>query len=174
MTLEILVPLGLALLLIGLVLWVRSAQKQRDAGLPQGRVIYSDTGMWKKVEQPLYDPLLDLTGRPDYLVEQNGRWIPVEVKSAFAPAEPYDSHVLQLAAYCLLVERTMGRRPSHGILKYRNRTFSIDYTAALEDELIDLLSEMRLSQQRGEEERSHDLPGRCDRCGFRKICNQKL
>ena len=41
---------------------------------------------WGKLERPLYDQALDLTGKPDYLVQQNGQIIPVEVKSGRRPA----------------------------------------------------------------------------------------
>lgn len=172
----LLVPLALLLLLIaGVVFWL--AQRQRRAsGLPDGRVTYSDTGLWNKVERPLYDPIAGLTGRPDYLVElDDGQtMVPVEVKSGRAPAAPHDSHVFQLAAYCWLVERTEGIRPPYGILRYRDRTFTIDYTPALEQELELLLNEIRQHDKRGEVDRSHHEAARCARCGYRDICNQRL
>lgn len=171
-----LVPLALLLLFIaGMALWL--AHRQRLAsGLPTRRVTYSDTGLWNKVERPLYDPVSGLTGRPDYLVElDDGQTlVPVEVKSGRAPAAPHDSHIFQLAAYCWLVERTEGIRPPYGILRYRDRTFTIDYTPALEHELELLLNEIRRQEKRGEADRSHHEAARCARCGFRSICNQRL
>lgn len=166
--------IAIILLLAAVFFFRRSANLQQSSGLPPGRVVYSDTGIWKEVEQPLYDAMLRLTGRPDYLVEQNGMLIPVEVKSAWAPATPYEGHVYQLAAYCLLVEKTYNRRPTHGILKYRNRTFAIDYTKALEANLLDTLSDMRRYEKRGDAERSHEEPARCARCGFRSVCDERL
>ena len=56
--------------------------------------------------EPLYASGANLAGKPDYLVRRWRYVLPVEVKSGPAPAEPYRSHVLQLAAYCLLVEET--------------------------------------------------------------------
>lgn len=155
-------------------LWI-SARQRKAAGVPEGRLIASDTGSWKRLEKPLYDPETGLTGRPDYVVQQGEQIIPVEVKSGWAPPEPHESHLFQLAAYCLLVERAFGRRPSHGILHYRNRTFAIDYTPQLENELLALLEEIRLqSARRAPAPRSHEEPGRCLRCGFRHVCDQKL
>ena len=166
--------LAILLLLAALfVIWLASRQR-RASGLPSGRVIYSDTDRWRKVEKPLYDPVSGLTGKPDYLVEENGTLIPVEVKSSRAPSLPHDSHVYQLAAYCLLVERTHRQRPPYGILRYRDKTFSIEYTPALQRELEDLLDEIRLQEKRGEADRSHQEPARCARCGFRSICDQRL
>jgi CRISPR-associated exonuclease Cas4 len=169
-----LLPLAGVLLLLALaVLWLARRQRQ-SAGLPSGRVIAADTGRWKRLEKPLYDSQSGLTGRPDYIVEQGGALIPVEVKSGWAPSAPRESHLYQLAAYCLLLERAGGKRPPYGILHYRNRTFAIDYTPALEAELHTLLDEMRAQQRRGEAARSHSEPGRCAACGYRGICEQKL
>ncbi len=170
-----LIPLaGLLLALALLALWL-AARQRKAAGLPEGRVIAADMGRWKRPEKPLYDAETGLTGRPDYLVEQRGVLIPVEVKSAWAPAEPREGHLFQLAAYCLLVERSSGKRPPYGILHYRNRTFAIEYTPGLEAELRALLDEMHEAQQRrGEAHRSHEEPSRCARCGYKGVCEEKI
>jgi len=156
-----------------LLLWW-GRRKRQAAGIPPGRVVYTDTGAMRKVEKPLYDAELNLTGRPDYLVKRKGHWIPVEVKSGWSPSIPYESHVLQLAAYCLLVEKATGKRPPYGILKYRNRSYEIEYTQNLENDLMNLLVDMRQQMRRGEASRSHDASARCARCGYRTICDQAI
>jgi CRISPR-associated exonuclease Cas4 len=172
--------LALALLLVGLLVLYLASRQQRRTGLPPGRVIYDDSRRGGKLEEPLYDSQYDLVGKPDYILEEDGVQIPVEVKSTLAPAQPYDGHVLQLAAYCLLVHRTRGVRPSHGILRYRNRSFAIDYTPELEARLISALEEIRSIRQEsvkkryGGPERSHHSSARCARCGYRSVCNQAL
>jgi CRISPR-associated exonuclease Cas4 len=166
--------LAVVLAVAAVIFLLVAGRRQQAAGLPPGRVIFTDTRGWQPTEKPLFDALHALTGKPDYLVEQNGRVIPVEVKSGFAPEQPHESHVFQLAAYCRLVEYTTGKRPPYGILRYRNRTFAIDYTPALEQQLIDLLTEMRQEARRGPLDRSHEESGRCARCGFRSVCDQKL
>jgi CRISPR-associated exonuclease Cas4 len=170
----ILLYVAAALFIIALILLWQSGQTRRAAGLPGGRVIYTDTRAWSKVEKPLYDNGLMLTGKPDYLVEQNGRLIPVEVKSGRAPQAPYDSHIYQLAAYCILVERTMGSRPSYGIIHYEDRDFAVDYTHELENALLDILADIRRDERREEVSRSHESAARCARCGFRDICEERL
>ncbi len=164
----------LALFLVALIFFWQSSRQRRAAGLPGGRVIYTDTRAWGKVEKPLYDNSLMLTGKPDYLVEKNGQLIPVEVKSGHAPQAPYDSHIYQLAAYCILVEKTMGRRPPYGIIHYEDRDFAVDYTDELENALLDILAEMRRDERRAEVERSHESAARCARCGFRNVCEERL
>ena len=167
--------LSLFILLLALLFLWQSSRQQKSAGLPGGRVIYTDTRSWgAPLEQPLFDAKLGLTGKPDYLVEQKGQIIPIEVKSGRAPDSPYDSHIYQLAAYCLLVEKTYDTRPPYGIIHYENRDFAIDYTRELESALIELLADMREDNLKRDIRRSHEQASRCKRCGFRNACDQSL
>lgn len=163
-----------ALLCLAFIFFWQSDRQRKAAGLPGGRVIYTDTHGWNKLEKPLYYAALDLAGKPDYLIEKNGQIIPVEVKSGRAPDAPYDSHIYQLASYCLLVEKTYAKRPPYGIIHYENRDFAVDYTRELESSLLDLLSEMKRDERRKEIPRSHEQASRCKRCGFRDVCDQRL
>jgi CRISPR-associated exonuclease Cas4 len=165
-----------ALVMGGLGLWllIRSGTLRRQAGMPVGRVTYADTSAWDPCECPLFSSRYRLTGRPDYLVRTRQGVVPVEVKSSAAPQQPYLAHVLQLAAYCLLVEEQEGRAPPHGILKYRDRAFEIEYTPALRSELVEAIDDIRRDLQVRDVERSHDEPARCQGCGYRQQCEQRL
>jgi CRISPR-associated exonuclease Cas4 len=163
----------LFIILAVVLLWLSSRQRA-DAGLPGGRIVYTDTRAWGRIEKPLFSADLGLTGKPDYLVQQQAVLIPVEVKSGRPPEAPYDSHIFQVAAYCLLVERTYGRRPPYGIIHYSGRDFAVDYTPMLESALLDQLAEIRRDEARANVARSHESPGRCRNCGFSKICEQRL
>jgi CRISPR-associated exonuclease Cas4 len=165
---------ALFFLFLALIFFWQSGKQRREAGLPGGRVIYSDTGGWNEVDQPLYYQPLKLTGKPDYLVRQKQAIIPVEVKSGRAPKSPYDSHIFQLASYCLLVEKAYGKRPPYGIIHYKDRDFAIDYTPELEFTLMELLADMRRDERKNEVERSHEHRARCKRCGFKNVCDQSL
>ncbi len=166
--------IALAILFLAFIFFFRSDRQQKEAGLPGGRVIYTDTHGWGKVEKPLFYAALELTGKPDYLIEKNGQIIPVEVKSGRAPEAPYDSHIFQLASYCLLVEKTYGKRPPYGLIHYENRDFAIDYTRELESALIELLADMKEDDVKRDVPRSHEQASRCKRCGFRNVCDQSL
>ncbi len=168
------VYIALAFLVLAILFFWQSNRQRKAAGLPAGRVIYTDTRGWGKLERPLFYQALGLTGKPDYLIQQNGQIIPVEVKSGRAPEAPYDSHIYQLASYCLLVEKTYGKRPSYGIIHYNDRDFAIDYTQELESSLLMLLAEMRRDEHKKDVPRSHEQVARCARCGFRKVCDQRL
>jgi CRISPR-associated exonuclease Cas4 len=170
----------LLVVLAGILFW-QAGRRRKAAGLPGGRVIYSDTRGWGPVEEPLYDPDLGLVGKPDYLVQQGEVVIPVEVKTARRVHGPYDGHIFQLAAYCKLVEHAYGTRPPYGLLHYTSRgeagpgqTFAIDFTPELETALLDLLAEMRQHERKREVARSHESPARCAGCGYRGLCDQSL
>jgi CRISPR-associated exonuclease Cas4 len=167
--------IALLLILIGALVFWWGRRAQSDAGLPIGQVIYSDTSAWRSIEKPLFSRAHRLTGKPDYLVQQGREVVPVEVKSAHAPSGgPRRSHVLQLAAYCLLVEETYRQRPKYGIVKYADRMFAVDYTEALHRELLDVIAAMRDDLNRGLAERSHDEAARCTHCGYRHACTERL
>lgn len=171
----VLLGLGLALVILALVALWRGRRLWQNAGMPDGSVIYSDTGAWYAQDEPLLAADLKLAGKPDYLVQQaDGLIIPVEVKSKAAPSQPHEGHILQLAAYCLLVQRNYGVRPTHGILQYSDRAFSIDFTFDLEEAVLDLLMEMREGMLEPELDRSHRHAQRCRHCGFRAVCDQSL
>jgi CRISPR-associated exonuclease Cas4 len=162
------------LVIAAVVLMRLARQQKRKTGLPRGRIIYSDTQGWVRLERPLFDPELNLTGKPDYLVEHNGQVIPVEVKSSRGVIAPYDAHIYQLAAYCLLVMRHYGKRPGYGILHYPDKTFQIDFSNALEAEVTALVADMRSRDGVKNLDRSHQLPQRCSHCGYRFVCDQVL
>lgn len=167
-------PAAIITFIIALLLFWQAARQRKSAGLPGGKVIYADMHAWDPVEKPLYDPLISLTGKPDYLVKKGEQIIPVEVKSSRIDDSPYDSHIYQLAAYCYLVERETKIRPRYGILHYPNRTFRIDYTTEIEAALLELIAEMRYQERRTAVNRSHEAPQRCASCGFEENCNQSL
>jgi CRISPR-associated exonuclease Cas4 len=165
---------AIVLFFFAVILFWQANRQQRSAGLPGGKIIYSDTKDWGNVDKPFYDPMLGLTGKPDYVVKKRNQLIPVEVKSSRVTESPYDSHIFQLAAYCYLIEQKTGNRPQYGILHYPSRTFRVDYTQKLESALLDLISDIRYQERRTTVNRSHEVQQRCANCGYQENCNQSL
>lgn len=161
-------------LILALILFWRSSQRWHALGLPEGRILYSDTGIRRDLTEPLYDDELNLVGKPDYLVQSKEGLVPVEVKSGRTPSKPFDSHIYQLAAYCLLVYRNYRKRPAYGIIRYPRRSFAIEFTPQLESQLMALLGDMRYALGFQELHRSHEQSGRCSSCGFGQLCEEKL
>jgi CRISPR-associated exonuclease Cas4 len=166
---------ALLLLVVGGLALALSRRAHAASGLPAGRLVSADTSRWLPTTRPLFSKLHHLSGKPDYLVHSRRELIPVEVKSSRAPGDgPREGHILQLAAYCLLVAETEGRRPTHGIIKYADAAFKVDYTPALERSLLDTLRAMRQDKARGRARRSHTDFARCASCGYRHACDEQL
>lgn len=167
----------LLLLFLGLALLWLGRRTQRATGLPVGEVIYRDTGAWQQVEEPLISRRHGLVGRPDYLVrtEEQGQKliIPVEVKSRKRPAELYENHVLQLAAYCLLVEDNYSTTPPYGLLRYADATLKIPFTGQLRDQVLAAADGIRRAQRATSVARSHSDSARCWHCGYILSCGEQ-
>ena len=172
----LLLAAGLLTLLAVLTLAWLARRGQRRSGLPAGELVYADTARWAEVAQPLFSPRYRLTGKPDYLVEGEEGIIPVEVKHTAAPTggQAYASHVMQLAAYCLLVEDVLQRQPPYGLIHYRDATIRIPYDRALRAELLTLLDALRAASRADDVPRSHNDSARCGGCGVRHACGQGL
>ncbi|MEX1247493.1 MAG: Dna2/Cas4 domain-containing protein [Anaerolineales bacterium] len=162
----------LLFVLAALLLWL-SARQRSGLGLPGGRVLYEDSGAQRQLELPLFAEDLTLVGKPDYLVQSKQGLVPVEVKSGRTPKRPFQSHIFQLAAYCALVERNFAQRPPYGIIRYPQRSFTVEFTRQLEGQLLALLAEMRAGFGM-EMHRSHQVAARCHACGYGQLCDQHL
>lgn len=165
--------LALPLILLSLLMLFWGLRMRQQTGLPWAPVVYRDTG-GRIPERPLMARKLGLVGKPDYLLELRGQIIPVEVKPGRYATQPYESDLMQLAAYCVLVEETSGQAPPYGLLRYAERTFRMDYTDRVRDELLDILDEMRSTLDAEDCMRSHDQAMRCTGCGFRELCEDAL
>ena len=165
--------LPVLLLILGLVVLLLGQRTRAAAGLPEGEIVYDDSGAEEAV-RPLFSARYGLTGKPDYLLRRGGAIIPVEIKSGRGPAVPYESHVFQLIAYCLLVEEEYGAPPPYGVIRYADRAFEVDYTAAMKRALLLVLEDMRVQAGADDAARSHDEPHRCYVCGYRAVCDQRL
>ncbi len=169
-----LLVLGFALLIAGIWLLRRAGAMRRETGLPTGRVVSVDESGWAAPARSLFSHRHRLTGRPDYLVRQRRETIPVEVKPGRRADHPYAGDMLQLGAYCLLVEEALGRTPSHGLLKYANGVFRVDYTPGLRNAVLESVSAIRRDGLARDVEISHNEPRRCRACGVRDSCDERL
>jgi CRISPR-associated exonuclease Cas4 len=186
---NLLVILLFLLVVVAAFARIASRREARRSGLPAGALLYSDTGKpvgrlapvevgaeGVKQERPLVSNSLRLVGRPDYLIEADGHIIPVEVKSTASPpnGRPYDSHVAQLAAYCLLVEDVLGAQVAYGVIRYRDREARVEFTEELREQTLALIEEMRAASLEDDVHRSHEDPRRCAGCSMRDVCTESL
>lgn len=147
-------------------------QARTELNLQEGEIEYiDDQSLRPKVfESEKYG----LRGRPDFVVLEGDNHIPVEVKTGRVPQGPLFSHILQVAAYCLLLEEEYGSPPPFGILRYGNVQHQIDYEPDLREMLLKKLQEIRKAAESGEVHRNHNRPGKCRNCSRRDICPERL
>ncbi len=165
---------ALTLFVLSLLLGWIALRLRRRTGIPWVPVVASDMEGWQPAQRPLFAPRYALTGKPDYLLVVDGRYVPVEVKPERHAPRPYESDLMQLVAYCVLIEETMGQAPPYGLLRYADTTFRIPYTPTARATLLSTLNTMRSYLYAADCDRSHQIPQRCAGCGFVQICDQAL
>jgi len=178
---NILLPIGLGLLLLTIALLIlvhndRKYQRQRlieerrrVLGLPSGDLVYEDADGQGEI---LYSDQVPLVGKPDYVIKlSNGQLVPIELKLSVQNAtSPHSNHVLQVAAYCLILEDYSEVPPTHGVLRYADRDFTVEYTPTLRKKVIRLLSEMQNCDETRRPQLARQRPTKCRACTFQPIC----
>lgn len=178
---SILLSIGLGLLLAALALSILLLngrrfrrerlirEKHRMLGLPEGELVYEDAD---GQGEPLSSSAHPLAGKPDYVVKlPDGRPVPIELKPGVHDATaPYSNHIIQVAAYCLILEDYFEQAPTHGILRYADREFTVEYTPALKKKVIRLLTEMAKCSEKESPPLTKQRVTKCRACTFQPIC----
>jgi CRISPR-associated exonuclease Cas4 len=162
-------------LVIAILAWLLRREGVAQRHLLALKVRYADVGA--TYEQPsLVSARYGLSGRPDYLVRVDCGVVPVELKSGKSPrsGRPYDGHLFQLVAYCLLVEDVCQAFVPYGVIEYEDRSIRVEYTSALRKSLLGLLEQIRTAKRGGEFHIDHNRPGKCRSCGFHETCGESL
>lgn len=171
------IPVVICILLFALILvWDslrrRGKRLEREVALPPGLVKYVDADHTaKKLEKALVSLKFGLAGKPDYIVEQRGELIPVELKSREAKG-PYPGEKLQLGAYCILVEDVYKKPVKKGLIKYKNSTYELKFDTQLKNEVLAVMDRMKEALSRGSVEGTPN-PRRCRKCTIRDLCSYR-
>lgn len=161
------IALGIVLLGVVLAAWALRALSARRRDRALGSLIAADAGS----PTVLRSYRLRIQGRPDELRRMpDGRVVPVELKSRPAPAGgPPASHLVQVWAYCLLVEETTRRIPPFAVLRYSDVEFRVPWDEAAREELLRLRAEL----DRPYDGRAAPSPGKCARCRWVRACDAR-
>jgi len=136
-----------------------------------GKIEYVDTGN----SELLVSKKFGISGRPDYILMAEGNTIPVEEKTGRVPKGPLFSHILQVGAYCLLLEEKSGKAIPYGILKYGTDQHVIEFDEMLRKTLLSKINEMRnIANGMHPAHRNHSRPQKCIKCSRREFCPEKL
>ncbi|MFW6072281.1 MAG: CRISPR-associated protein Cas4 [Thermoplasmatota archaeon] len=165
--------------LIGASYWLKislTLQKEtrtvRDEMNLEDQIAYVDNP--DKEPDMLSSEKYKLRGRPDFIIEREGKKVPVEVKTGRVPKGPFFSHIVQLATYCVLIEEEYDTAPPYGIIRYGETEFEIDYDDDLKELLLSKLEDMREAQQTRDIHRNHNRKGKCRNCSRRDLCSESL
>ncbi len=113
-----------------------------------------------------------LSGRPDVLRRlPDGRLVPIEVKSRPTPPHgPPRSHLVQVGAYCLLVEESTGTAPPFGVLRYSDGgEFRVPWDRIARRDLLTLRDEV----DRPYDGRATPSGAKCAACPWRAVCDAR-
>jgi CRISPR-associated exonuclease Cas4 len=168
---------GILLIIGAVVLFVYAArmffsvrEEKKSFGIPDGRILYSDLNV---PAAPLISKRSRLIGKPDYIMRKENHCIPVEVKSG-GGLHPHKSQVLQLAAYCQILEETSEVFVPQGILVYNNVRYTIPFDPKLRFELESVMKTMRASLRNGVVQRNHQDFARCRYCSMKRYCTDAV
>lgn len=166
--------IAMALFVLGAVILILALRMRAATGIPWAPILSDDAQIGHSPARTLVSRRYQLSGKPDYIIERHGRQIPIEVKPGRTAPQPYHSDLMQLAAYCLLIEETTGQAPPYGILRYAEQSFQLRYTPAVRNELLEILDAMQAAREAEDVERNHEQPQRCAHCGLRYVCDDAL
>ncbi|HLH69766.1 MAG TPA: CRISPR-associated protein Cas4 [Candidatus Dormibacteraeota bacterium] len=144
--------------------WTRRRRAERNEGHgPSPRLEF--------LSQEVISRRLGLRGRMDAMATEEGTLLPYEVKSTTTPARPYPGHLLQLAAYALLLEERTGQRVDRGYLHYLGDggVHEVEITEEAKRQVRGVMESLRQVVE------TEEMPPRapashCRDCGYRKIC----
>lgn len=156
-----------------LVVALKSTHLARSArnviALPDGTIEY----IGGEGVEDLLSKKTGFIGKPDYVINVNGSFVPVEIKTGRVPRGPLFSHIMQLTVYCILVEEKYGRA-DYGLLMYGNQSYRITLTDELKKTLFKKVDEMRNMLNTGVAHRNHNKLGKCRHCSRRTACPESL
>ncbi len=167
-SLNLLLAVGVAIIGLGVAAAAARGLAARRRERSLGELVAIDAGAPTTLRSVRYR----LSGRPDVLRRlPDGRVVPVELKSRSAPPRgPPRSHLVQVAAYCLLIEDTSGVPPPYGILRYGDGSeYRVTWTPVAKAEVLRL----RADVDRPYDGRATPSPAKCARCGWRLGCDAR-
>ena len=160
------VALGLAVAGLAVCAAGAIALRRRAVDRRLGTLVAIDAGRPATLRSERYR----LVGRPDALRRRpDGRLVPIELKHRpLPPRGPYPSHLVQLGAYCLLVEETTGVAPPFGVLRYRDGEVEVPFDATLRRTVLAALAAAKAPYDGS----ADPSPAKCAGCPWSPQCDR--
>ncbi|MBD3259704.1 CRISPR-associated protein Cas4 [Candidatus Woesearchaeota archaeon] len=137
------------------------------------------TELWErltpKIESEVFvsSDRLELKGKIDRLEKHEDRLVPVEIKTGKAPKEGvWEGHLIQVAAYMLLLEDQFKKNTNEGIVDYINEKAKrkVKINPFLKDEVIKLKNKVKELLNSSQVPPMCNQEKKCERCGIREEC----
>lgn len=138
--------------------------------VPKGKIEYVGAS---REGRDLVSETYGIRGKPDYIIRFNDDYIPVEEKSSKATSPPFP-HVIQITAYCMIVEDVYKTIPSYGIIRYRQEEFKIPYEKRWKQIVVSLREKLLVDKEKNEAHRNHNNERKCEHCLLKEVCPEKL
>lgn len=149
-----------------------STSLRKRFGVPPGKIRYVD-GIRMLSPKVLYSRKYELKGKPDMIILENKQFIPIKHKPTSTKA--YENHIIQLIAYCILVEETYGITPSHGVLVLKDgKKEQVEFTEKRREKLLEILQHMRQMFDAQQAPAYFTRFQKCRTCRYERICNELL
>ena len=140
---------------------------RRSAGLEDGELVGADDSSLGMAT--LRSERLGLVGRPDQILRVGRSMIPVEQKPS--ARRLYASHVMQVAAQCLLVQETYGVRPPCGVVVLKGGAAErVPFKPELEQRVHETMRQMRQILNTECRPGARWVQSKCTPCGYREVC----
>jgi CRISPR-associated exonuclease Cas4 len=162
---------GLALIIAAFLLrwWAQGTAAALELS---GEVLHSDGDSTADV---LVSETRRLVSKPDYILERDGELVPIKRQSRKLPtADAYEGEILQLAAYCLLVEEHYGRPVLSRRLLYQDRSLDVPVDDRRRAKLHNALRAVHEPDGFEKVPRCHTSSGRCRARGFPDASRKSL
>ncbi len=133
-----------------------------------GKILYTDLN---KPATPFFSTKYGITGKPDYIIKEKSRYIPIELKFS-NKNQPQKNHIFQIAGYCHLLEENYGSFVPYGIIVYNNKyQFKIPFNPQIRYELESTIKDMRGLLKNGKITRNHSDFYKCKNCSMKAYCS---
>jgi len=163
--------LSFVLIIISKIIYRNIKKLKIKHKIPDGNITYSDLN---KPGKPFFSKRYKIIGKPDYIINKNKHYIPVEVKTGIHN-KPQKNHIFQLACYCYLLEENYRCFVPYGLLVYNNTyQYKIPFDPRLRFEFESTVKNMRHAMKTYSISRNHSDPKRCKYCSMRTYCEIKI
>ena len=122
-----------------------------------------------KTELKISSEKLGLAGRIDRLEIWKDEIIPFELKNKKADSKPYDSDVVQLVAYALLLEDNYSCNIRKGFIQYKDKKVDLAISDELKKDVLVLIDEVKRIDEQSCPPIQENFK-KCETCNLKEVC----